>query len=727
MSLPRGPLSFLLVPLLIGLLTATACGPPSSDGAPKAGEAPESAGRQVALGDQEGSPEASASSKPSSSKPSSKKPSSKAVQLVAASERKVKKSAPRAPGERPLPGFSGRTLAGTRLSMSSLIGQRIVLFFFNPETQDAGIVADAVAHVATAQNRHNFKIVGVGMGSSTSTVRAFAQKHGFDFPVIDDSSAKISSLLRIPGPLVILGADPEGYLSFAHPGFDTRQDDAANTIARRLRASLRLPEQSVAAGPLLEYPKAPSFKALSIGGEAFDLSALSGKPIVLMFFLHTCSHCHHALEFFRDQLAKIPEAKRPELVAVSLQNRPSAIRSSLKQAGIDFFDPLTDPGQEISQLYGMAGGVPDISMINAEGEIVYRSQGWRDDRDPPLLRMYLARIAGERIPMLLSKKGYAGNDVCAVCHASQNASWQLTRHATAYNTLVTHGEERDGECVSCHVVGFDEPGGFSLESPKPYLENVGCENCHGRGGPHLSPDFLADGGYPNACAQCHDNKHSLGFDFATFLPNVSHASIAALSPEARAERFAENGFKRNLLPTTADYVGSEACQSCHSAEYATWGSSPHAHSLASLATKNKTGDRECLACHTTGYGRPGGFPEDGDANHQVDLARVGCESCHGPGSDHVAEGSTKLGSIISLGDKCDSCVILQICGSCHDEANDPDFTFAVQEHIDRQRHGTTEAGTGKPLGPSAGLHLDPHSARDLAWVENALQMLGEKP
>jgi peroxiredoxin len=678
MSLPRGPLSFLLVPLLIGLLTATACGPPSSDGAPKAGEAPESAGRQVALGDQEGSPEASASSKPSSSKPSSKKPSSKAVQLVAASERKVKKSAPRAPGERPLPGFSGRTLAGTRLSMSSLIGQRIVLFFFNPETQDAGIVADAVAHVATAQNRHNFKIVGVGMGSSTSTVRAFAQKHGFDFPVIDDSSAKISSLLRIPGPLVILGADPEGYLSFAHPGFDTRQDDAANTIARRLRASLRLPEQSVAAGPLLEYPKAPSFKALSIGGEAFDLSALSGKPIVLMFFLHTCSHCHHALEFFRDQLAKIPEAKRPELVAVSLQNRPSAIRSSLKQAGIDFFDPLTDPGQEISQLYGMAGG-------------------------------------------------YAGNDVCAVCHASQNASWQLTRHATAYNTLVTHGEERDGECVSCHVVGFDEPGGFSLESPKPYLENVGCENCHGRGGPHLSPDFLADGGYPNACAQCHDNKHSLGFDFATFLPNVSHASIAALSPEARAERFAENGFKRNLLPTTADYVGSEACQSCHSAEYATWGSSPHAHSLASLATKNKTGDRECLACHTTGYGRPGGFPEDGDADHQVDLARVGCESCHGPGSDHVAEGSTKLGSILSLGDKCDSCVILQICGSCHDEANDPDFTFAVQEHIDRQRHGTTEAGTGKPLGPSAGLHLDPHSARDLAWVENALQMLGEKP
>jgi peroxiredoxin len=612
--------------------------------------------------------------------------------------------------------------------MSSLLGQRAMLFFFNPEAQGAGIVADAVALTASEQNRHNFKIVGIGMGSSTSKVRAFSLEHGFDFPVLDDSDATISSLLRIPGPLVILGADAEGYMTFAHPGFDTRQEDAANSIAQRLRKTLRLPDRAVAVGPLLEYPQAPHFKTKYMGGEPFDFSERLGKPIVLIFFLHTCPHCHHALKFFQERLAKIPEDKRPELIAISLQNRPSAVRNALKAAGLDSFNPLVDPGQEIAQLYGLAGGVPDISMINAKGEIIYRSQGWRDARDPSLMRMYLARIAEERIPMLLSKKGYAGNDVCAVCHPIQNASWELTRHATAYSTLVTHGEERDGECVSCHVVGFDQPGGFSLESPKPHLENVGCENCHGRGGPHLSANFLADGGYASACAQCHDNKHSLGFDFATFLPNVSHAAIAGLSPEARAERFAEHGFKRNLLPTTADYVGSDACQSCHPAEFATWGSSPHAHSLTSLATTKQTNDGDCLACHTTGYGRQGGFPTEGDANRHVDLARVGCESCHGPGSDHIAEGSAKLGSIVSLGDKCDSCVILQICGSCHDEANDSDFTFAVQEHIDRQRHGTTEAGSGKPLGPSASRwHRYPHDGPGLAWVESALQVLGEKP
>ena len=88
---------------------------------------------------------------------------------------------------------------------------------------------------------------------------------------------------------------------------------------------------------------------------------------------------------------------------------------------------------------------------------------------------------------------------------------------------------------------------------------------------------------------------------------------------------------------------------------------------------------------------------------------MGCESCHGPGGDHVKPGATRRGTIVSLGDKCDSCVILQICGSCHDDANDPGFEFVVQEKIDRQRHGTIEAGTGEPKDPRAG---SAHSERD---------------
>ncbi|MDG2051269.1 MAG: multiheme c-type cytochrome [Myxococcota bacterium] len=620
----------------------------------------------------------------------------------------------RRPNERPLPGFSGRTLDGQTLSVSSLIGRRMLIFFFNPEEEGNTKVAQAIREVAAQQKSHNFRVLGVGIGSKPSQVRKFAEKNQLDFPIIDDSNGRISSQLGLKGTALILGADAEGYVAFVLPGFDTSAEDASATIANKVRESMRIPTLAHA-GALIAHPQAPTFTTEYLNGEPFDFAELEGRPKIVMFFLHTCPHCHHALAFFKEELAKIPEDKRPALVAISLQNRPSAVRLALDEADLDFFTPLVDPGQEVAELYGPIAGVPDISLVNAEGEVIYQMRGWREDRDPALMRMYLNRIAGEPVPMLLSREGYSGNDVCAVCHEEQNATWEITRHAQAFDTLVTHGDERDGECVSCHVVGYDQPGGYSFSNPAPYLEGVGCETCHGRGGPHLSPEHLADGGYASVCVGCHDSKHSLGFDFATFLPGVSHAAIASLSNEERAARFTEGLSHRDLLPDNADYVGSDACQSCHATEYATWADSPHAHSLDSLSAKGQANEADCLRCHTTGYGRAGGFPEGGDPAIHADRAQVGCESCHGPGGNHVAEGARGIGTITSLGDKCDSCVILQICGGCHDSANDPDFEFSVQEHIERQRHGTIEAGTGKPIGQSAA-RSEAAQAAQIAWA-----------
>ena len=620
----------------------------------------------------------------------------------------------RRPGERPLPGFSGRTVDGPTLSISSLIGRRILIFFFNPDDKGNQKVAQAMREVAEQQQSHNFRVIGVAIGSKPSVVRRFVQTHKLDFPVIDDSNGRISSALGLRGTVLVLGADAEGYVSFVLPGFDTSAADADQAIAAKIRDSMRIPTLAHA-GALVSHPKAQPFTTEYLNGQPFDSSDLEGRPKIVMFFLHTCPHCHHALAFFKKELAKIPEEKRPALVAISLQNRPSAVRLALDEADLDFFTPLVDPEKEIAELYGPIAGVPDISMVNAKGEIIYRMQGWRDDRDPALMRMYLNRIAEERVPMLLSRKGYSGNDVCAVCHEEQAATWEITRHAQAFDTLVTHGDERDGECVSCHVVGYDQPGGYSFSNPSPHLEDVGCETCHGRGGPHLSPNHLAEGGYASVCEGCHDKKHSLGFEFATFLPGVSHAAIASLSDDERAARFAEGLSHRDLLPANADYVGSNACQSCHPTEFATWAGSPHGHALDSLNAKGQTNNADCLRCHTTGYARTGGFPEGGNPSAHADLASVGCESCHGPGGNHIAEGARRIGTITSLGDKCDSCVILQICGGCHDAENDADFEFAVQEHIERQRHGTIEAGTGKPIGRSAARGEAADAAR-IAWA-----------
>ena len=618
--------------------------------------------------------------------------------------------------QRPLPSFEGTTLQGRHLAVSSLVGKRLLLFFFNPEAPDSAPVAEAIAAIADLGDRYNFQLAGIAIGSSGDQARRFASDAGLDFPIIDDSSGRIRNRLRVPARALLIGVDAEGYMSFVNSSFPTNAPDAAHRIEQEIRESMRIPLEDTHAGEsLMTRQQAPLFSTPMLEGGEFRLAEHTGKPIILVFFLHTCPHCHHALNFLKQVLPEIPEERRPLLYGISLVDRAAAVRSALGELGLDFFPVLRDPGGKVRSLYGAFSGVPDLVFIDDKGGIAFRSSGWRE-RDEALVRMQTHKIAGTKIPMLLARTGYTGNDVCGVCHELEARSWDYTKHASAYDTLVTHGVERDGECVGCHVVGFEQAGGFDMNAPLAYLEGVGCESCHGRGGPHLSPDFVESHQYAPMCETCHNPKHSLGFDYASFRPKISHTAIAAMPPAARAALIAAGGKPRDVLPTQAAHVGSDACQSCHASEFATWLESPHASAIASLEAGGKTSDPDCQQCHTTALGKTGGFPAGAPPADHADLARVGCESCHGPGGDHVPADARKLGSIVSLGDKCDSCVILQICGSCHDHANDKEFEFSVQEHIDRQRHGTIEAGTGKPLETSASLEqpLRSGAARALA-------------
>jgi peroxiredoxin/nitrate/TMAO reductase-like tetraheme cytochrome c subunit len=609
--------------------------------------------------------------------------------------------------ERPLPAYEGYGIDGKRISVSQLIGKRLLLFFFDPSAKETRMVGRAVAGVATERISHNFEIVGVAISGSRDTVGSFVEELGVEIPVLYDTGAGLASLLNIREPVALVVADSGGYLVNGSSSFASESENPAAVVESKIRGWLRLPREDAAAVPVLgKRPEAPLFSATRLdGSEPFDLASLRGKPVVLMFFLPSCPHCHHALRFFREALAEIPEAKRPVLVGVLALNRSLGIREQLEQDQLDFFPVLLDPDRAIRTSYGVLAGVPVTFLIDGDGSIAARTEGWRAEREPPLMRMRLAELAGDQAPVLLHATGYSGNEFCIVCHERENETWQLTTHAGAFDTLVRHGADRDIECVGCHVVGWGEAGGFSFENPAVHLENVGCETCHGRGGGHLSEkppgEPPIEPNYEEVCKSCHNEKHSLGFDYASFLPLVSHQAnlqLADLSLEARRRILEERRKPRqNLLPSVAEYTGSEACRSCHEKEFAAWSQQPHAAAVAKLKTPTEAENAECLRCHTTAFGKPGGFPADGRPAEHPDLAVVGCESCHGPGSDHNEPEGPKIGNIIALGDKCESCVILQICGSCHDEANDPGFEFELLDKIELQRHGTIEAGTGEPL------------------------------
>jgi hypothetical protein len=107
-----------------------------------------------------------------------------------------------------------------------------------------------------------------------------------------------------------------------------------------------------------------------------------------------------------------------------------------------------------------------------------------------------------------------------------------------------------------------------------------------------------------------------------------------------------------------EYVGSDTCKKCHFKEHRYWKKTDKLDTLAPLrpvtAEENKelfdkrtaaeldpakdySKDAKCLPCHTTGYGKPGGYPAEGEASaEQIEMfGQVGCESCHGPGSLYV--------------------------------------------------------------------------------------------
>ncbi len=164
---------------------------------------------------------------------------------------------------------------------------------------------------------------------------------------------------------------------------------------------------------------------------------------------------------------------------------------------------------------------------------------------------------------------------------------------------------------------------------------------------------------------------------------------------------------------TADlkFVGSESCAKCHPAEAKFYETTNHSHAYDALVKvakrpSNRQFDGECIVCHTVGFEYASGFE---NAEKTPQLKNVGCESCHGPGSGHVANpNDLKLRATLSpwkstATDVLPSLELLKklaamkpidrgsvtmpanqiqlinaissMCMKCHDTENDPKFDF----------------------------------------------------
>ena len=111
--------------------------------------------------------------------------------------------------------------------------------------------------------------------------------------------------------------------------------------------------------------------------------------------------------------------------------------------------------------------------------------------------------------------GAKGWRKCNGCHPKQTGSWQATRHASSYLTLVEEKQHFNLECLPCHVTAFDVNNPGSSTFLPSELQVVGCEVCHGPGSQHISspkankPPVVTR----KICLGCHTQERDSDFNF----------------------------------------------------------------------------------------------------------------------------------------------------------------------------------------------------------------------
>ena len=135
----------------------------------------------------------------------------------------------------------------------------------------------------------------------------------------------------------------------------------------------------------------------------------------------------------------------------------------------------------------------------------------------------LNQAARELKPPPKNGNGYAGQAECELCHPDAVSFWRETRHSHAWETLVKAKKTFDVECVSCHVTGWQEPGGSALGHTDK-LKDVQCEACHGPAAKHAEiggGEVYVKLKVPAAkCEGCHNHKHSPKFNYQSYREKI---------------------------------------------------------------------------------------------------------------------------------------------------------------------------------------------------------------
>jgi len=311
---------------------------------------------------------------------------------------------------------------------------------------------------------------------------------------------------------------------------------------------------------------------------------------------------------------------------------------------------------------------------------------------------------------------YVGAQMCAPCHdgrhmGDQFSRWFLSKHASAYTSLakpeakqialmsgIPMDPQKSAMCLGCHATGA-EAEEWEKDDTFSEKEGVSCEKCHGPGSEYMdakvmqTPEAARRAGLMmptrDDCLKCHKEKGSHTAILKRPPMDIEKAwqEIAHPSPDNWEYRKLEPPPLPKEGNPGAKYIGAAACADCHTAadsgyQFSKWRDSQHARAYASLGTPRGYaiakemgihGDPQtnasCLKCHATAYHQPAAGVLERYSIHEG----VGCEACHGPGSEYSPE------AIMKDRDKAFAAGLKKVtpetCQACHANAHGKPFDY----------------------------------------------------
>ncbi len=331
---------------------------------------------------------------------------------------------------------------------------------------------------------------------------------------------------------------------------------------------------------------------------------------------------------------------------------------------------------------------------------------------------------------------YVGAQACAPCHEGKHMGdqftlWYLSKHATAYTSLskpeakeiarlsgIPMDPQKSAMCLGCHATGA-EAEDWEKDETFSEKEGVSCEKCHGPGSEYMDARIMVSREASlkagliiptrEDCLMCHKEKGSHTrvlkrppFDLEKAWNEIAHPTphdwyekrIEPPPPPQTSDTVTTSGStapeprpKWTGVRSGPKYTGVAACAECHTGadsgyQFSKWRDSKHARAYADLGTPrgyaiakqmNVQGDPQtsmaCLKCHATAYS----YPSAGVLERYSVHEGVGCEACHGPGSEYSPEAVMR--------DKAQAYaaglrkITAETCAVCHANAHGKPFDY----------------------------------------------------